>query len=174
MVYVIVLLIVAVVGLLAVASRKPATFRLARATVIAAPPERIFPLLDDFHEWTKWSPWEHRDPNMTRTYTGAIRDVGAKYAWAGNRKAGSGSMEITASRPGSDLTIALHFLKPFEARNSTEFTLRPQGQTTELTWAMSGDNTFASKVFSVFVSMDKLVGKDFEAGLAALKSVAER
>ena len=174
MVYVIVLLIVVIVGVLAVASRKPATLRLSRSAVIAAAPERVYPLLEDFHEWTKWSPWEDRDPNMTRTYTGAIRGVGAKYAWAGNRKAGSGSMEITDAKPSSDLTIALHFLKPFEAHNTTEFTLRPQGQMTEVTWTMSGDNTFASKLFSVFVSMDKLVGKDFEAGLAALKSVAER
>ncbi len=170
-------LLIVLVSLIAVvlvlASTKPATFRIERSISIHAPPDRIFGLIDDFREWPRWSPWEKVDPSMTRTLSGAASGVGAVYAWLGNNKVGQGRMEITASVPPSRVTIQLDFLKPFEAHNIADFTLTPAGATTNVTWAMHGPNRFVSKIMSVFVSFDRMVGKDFEAGLAAMKAAAE-
>jgi len=165
-----VLVIVIVVGL---ALTKPDTSRLQRSAVIGAPPDRIFPHLVDFHAWGAWSPWEKLDPNLQRTFSGSASGRGAIYAWQGNKKVGSGRMEILQADAPSNVVIKLDFITPFEAHNTTTFTLAPQGSSTHVTWLMEGPNSFMTKLMSVFMNFDKLVGKDFEAGLANLKRVAE-
>jgi len=148
------------------------TFRVERSTVIDAPASEIFPRIDNFHAWADWSPYETMDANLGKTFTGPDHGVGAAYAWVG-KKAGSGSMEITQSNPSSKVVIKLDFTKPFVAHNTAEFTLEPQGQGTKVTWAMHGPNTFMSKVMGLFFSMDKLVGPQFDEGLASLKRISE-
>ena len=175
----IVIIIVAVVaallgGLFGFAATKPNSFRIQRTTRINAPPQKIFPMINDFHHWTAWSPWEQLDPNLKRKYSGAASGPGAVYDWSGNGKAGTGRMEIKDVATGRKVVIQLDFIKPIKAQNTAEFTLSPQGATTEVTWAMYGPSRFMSKVISVFMNMDKLVGKDFEKGLAALKVEAEK
>lgn len=165
---------VAVAALLLFAATRPSSFRVQRSTAIKAPPEKIFPFIDDFHAWTAWSPYEKIDPALKRTYAGAPRGQGAVYEWEGNNKVGRGRMEITGSAPPGRVTIALHFMKPFEARNVAEFTLEPRGDATTVTWAMHGPSPFMAKVMGIFMSMDSMVGKQFEEGLANLKAVAEK
>ncbi|MDB5862840.1 MAG: hypothetical protein JWO70_646 [Betaproteobacteria bacterium] len=167
-------LVVVVAAVLALAATKPDTFQVERSVSINAPPEKIFPLIDDLHNWTAWSPWEKKDPAMKRTYSGEARGKGAAYAWEGNKDVGMGRMEIAESSPTSKVTINLDFVKPFEAHNVVDFTLEPKGGTTSVTWAMHGPSPFFSKVLHVFLSMDRMVGKDFEAGLANLKAAAEK
>ena len=171
---IVIVLVVIVAAILGYAATRPDTFSVQRAASIKAPPEKIFPLIDDFHRWTVWSPWEKLDPDMKRTFSGAERGKGAIYAWEGNGKAGAGTMEITDSSPSSKLTLKLDFIKPFEGHNVAEFTLEPSGDATSVTWAMHGPSSYLSKVMGVFISMDSLVGKDFEAGLAAMKAAAEK
>ena len=168
------ILLVAIVVVLVLAARKPAGFRIERATSIKAPPDKIFALINDFRNWRAWSPWERMDPNLRRSYSGAERGEGAVYEWEGNSKVGKGRMEIVEAPPPSRVAIKLDFLKPFEAHNTAEFTLVPRGDATEVTWAMHGPNLFIGKVMGVFMSMDRMIGKDFEAGLANLKAAAER
>ena len=171
---ILVVVIILIAALLGYAATKPATFRMERSTSIDAPPEKIFALINDFHRWTAWSPWERLDPQLKRTYGGAAAGKNALYEWEGNRKVGQGRMEITESRPPSTVIVKLDFLKPFEAHNTAEFTLEPRAGGTHVTWAMYGPNAFMGKVMSVFVSMERIIGKDFEAGLANLKSAAEQ
>jgi uncharacterized protein YndB with AHSA1/START domain len=159
--------------LLILAATKPDTFRVERSTSIQAPPEKVFALLDDFHRWSAWSPWEKMDPAMQRTYSGAARGTGAVYEWAGNSKVGKGRMEIVEATPASKVAVRLDFLAPFAAHDTAEFTLASAGDGTNVTWVMHGPNLFIGKVMSVFVSMDRMIGKDFEAGLANLKAAAE-
>ena len=168
------ILLVAIVVVLVLAARKPAGFRIERATSIKAPPDKIFALINDFRNWRAWSPWERMDPNLRRSYSGAERGEGAVYEWEGNSKVGKGRMEIVEAPPPSRVAIKLDFLKPFEAHNTAEFTLVPRGDATEVTWAMHGPNLFIGKVMGVFMSMDRMFGKDFEAGLANLKAAAEQ
>jgi uncharacterized protein YndB with AHSA1/START domain len=165
---------VAVVAILIIASAKPDTFRIERRININAPPEKIFPLLNDFHAWTQWSPWEMKDPALKRSYSGAASGKGSVYEWEGNKNVGKGRMEISDSVAPSKLLIDLHFLSPFEARNTAEFTLVPSGNATTVNWAMYGPSLFMSKVMSTVMNMDKMVGKDFEQGLANMKAAAER
>lgn len=153
-----------------VASR-PAAFRITRSRVLAAPPAVIFPLLTDFRAWAKWSPWEKLDPAMVKTYDGAASGVGATYHWVG-KKSGEGRMTITESEADRRVALDLHFIKPIPANNTTVFTLEPEGEGTRVTWTMEGQNGFVAKAFNVVANMDKLVGKDFEAGLAALDAAA--
>ena len=167
----VVVLIAAVLGF---AATRPDTFRVERAMRITAPPEKIFPLIEDFHSWGLWSPWEKKDPAMQRTYRGPERGVGSVYAWQGNSDIGKGSMRITAVTPPSRIVFALDFSEPFEAHNIAEFTLEPVGAGSEVTWAMHGPSTLMSKVIGLFLDMDGMVGADFETGLATLKSIAER
>ncbi len=148
------------------------TFEVTRSATVQADPASLHALINDFHEWTKWSPWEDVDPDLQRTYSGADSGVGAKYAWSGNRKAGQGSMKITSSTP-EQIGVELKFLKPFKASNDVTFTLSPNGNGTEVTWRMSGEQKGVAAIFGKIVSMDKLVGKDFEKGLARLKANAE-
>jgi uncharacterized protein YndB with AHSA1/START domain len=169
-----VVLLVAVAAVLVLAVTKPDTFRIERATSIKAPPEKVFALIDDFRNWRAWSPWERMDPNLKRTYSGAERGKGAVYEWEGNSKIGQGRMEILDAPPPSKVAIKLDFLKPFEAHNTAEFTLAPRGDATDVTWAMHGPNLFIGKLMSVFMSMDRMVGKDFERGLASMKAAAEQ
>ena len=168
---VIVVLIAAVLGL---AATKPDRFRVERSATIKAPPEKVFALINDFHHWGQWSPWEKLDPAMKRTHSGAPSGKGAIYEWEGNSQVGAGRMEITEPTPPTKVLIKLDFIKPIEGHNMAEFTLRPQGDSTQLTWAMHGPTPFVSKLVQVFASMDRLIGKDFETGLANLKAAAEK
>ena len=169
-----IVLAVVVAAILGIAMTKPDSFSVQRKTSIQAPPDRIFPLIDDFHNWNAWSPWEKLDPAMNRTHSGAASGKGAVYEWDGNSKVGKGRMEITDVTPPSKVGIKLDFIKPFEGHNVAEFTLEPQGDSTNVTWVMNGPTPFVSKVMQVFISMDKLIGKDFESGLANLKSISEK
>ena len=169
-----IVVVVLLAALLAFAATQPNVLRVQRAASIQAQPEAIFPLIADFHNWISWSPWENRDPALKRTYSGAASGKGAVYAWEGNRNVGSGRMEITEASPSSKVMIQLDFIKPFEAHNITEFTLQPAGGATNVTWTMNGPSPFITKAMAIFVNMDKMIGKDFEAGLANLKSVAEK
>jgi hypothetical protein len=148
------------------------TFEVTRSAVIPAPAEAIFPLVNSFHEWTKWSPWEAVDPAMERSYSGGESGVGAKYAWSGNRKAGAGTMEIVRTDQPRTIEIRLEFTKPFKAVNPTTFTFAPSGTGTQVTWTMTGENKGLGKVFALFMNMDKMVGTDFERGLASLAAAA--
>jgi uncharacterized protein YndB with AHSA1/START domain len=158
----------------AYASTKPDSFRVARTTTIKAAPEKIYPFVQDFHQWSVWSPYEKMDPAMQRTFSGTPAGQGAVYGWKGNGNAGSGRMEITEAAPPKKLAIKLDFTAPFEASNVAEFTFEPNGEETRVTWAMGGKNSLGAKVMQLFFDMDKLVGKDFEAGLQNLKVAAEK
>lgn len=166
--------VVAVAGVLIFAAMKPDDFRIERKAVIKAPPEKIYAILNDFKQWGGWSPWEKKDPAMKRTYGAVTAGKGATYAWEGNKEVGVGNMEIADSVPSSKIAINLNFVKPFEAQNKVDFTLVASGDSTTVTWAMSGKCNWISKIMQVFISMDSMVGPDFEAGLANLKSAAEK
>jgi len=161
-------------GLLVLAAAEPDRFRVERVVNIEAPPERIFALIDDFRSWGAWSPYEKLDPDMQRRHRGAARGEGAVYEWHSDGRAGVGRMEILDTSPPSRLTIRLDFAEPFESHSTAEFTLEPDGETTNVTWTMHGPSTYLSKLMNVFVSMDSMIGKDFEAGLANMKAIAER
>lgn len=166
---------VVTVGLLAIlgiAATKPDTFHVERSLTVNATPESIYPHVNNYRNWAAWSPWEKVDPNMKRTYSGADSGVGAKYAWVGNGDVGEGDMEIVESSP-SKINIKLHFIKPFEDTSTATFTMQPEGAATKVTWAMDGASPFMSKVMQVFMSMDACCGKEFEKGLASLKTVSE-
>src|SRR5580692_10760870 len=171
-----VVLAIAIIIILGLASRKPDTFAVRRSVLVQAPAERIFPLVNNFHQWGGWSPWEHRDPAMKRSYSGAESGKGAVYAWDGNKNVGSGRMEILDASSPSKITIKLDFLKPFEAHNTAEFTFVPEREAsaTNVIWVMRGPSSFMSKVMQVFMDFDKMVGKDFETGLANLKTLTEK
>lgn len=168
----VVVLIVVIV--LAVAATKPDTFRVERSGSIQAPPGKVFALIEDFHQWTSWSPWEHLDPNLKRTYGGAEKGKGATYAWQGNAQAGEGRMEILEATSPSRVLIKIDFFKPFEAHNQVEFALTGEGGGTRVVWSMTGPQAFMMKVMCLFMSMDNMVGKDFEKGLVSLKSASEQ
>lgn len=168
------IVLVLVVAILLYATTRPSTLVVARETVIQAPPEKIFPLINDFHQWSEWSPWDKLDPAMQKTYSGPDKGKGAGYTWQGNNKVGEGSMEIMDSAPSSRVTIKLDFIKPFEGHDITEFTLEPDGDSTTVKWTMEGPNSYRSKVMGLFVNMDKLIGGDFEIGLANLKAASEK
>lgn len=162
-----------IVVVLILAALKPSEFRVVRTTTINAPPAKVFGYLNDFHKWTAWSPWEKMDPDLQRTYSGPTSGVGTAYAWEGNNKVGQGRMEIVESQSASKVSLRLEFLKPFKAVNSTDFILEPVANGTKLTWDMHGPNQCMGRMMSVFIDMDKMVGKDFETGLANLKQAAE-
>ena len=167
-------LVVLIAALLGFAATRPDSFRIERMTNIKAPPEKIFGQIVDFHNWGAWSPWEKMDPDMKRMHSGAPMGKGAAYAWDGNSKVGKGKMEITDATPSSKVAVKLDFEKPFEGHNIAEFTLTPKGETTDVSWVMHGPSPFIAKVMGIFFSMDSMIGKDFEAGLANMKSVAEK
>jgi hypothetical protein len=167
-----VVIVLLIAALLAFAATKPSSFSLHRSLLIQAPPQKIAALINDFHHWSAWSPWEKLDPQVKKTYSGAASGKGAVYDWTGNSKVGTGRMEILDLTP-TKTTIKLDFLKPFEAHNIAEFMLEPAGDSTNVTWTMSGPSPYLMKVMSTFFNMDKTVGKDFEAGLGNLKAAAE-
>lgn len=151
---------------------RPAEFRIARTRAVAAAPEVVHGLVNDFHKWTQWSPWEGKDPALRREYSGAPAGPGAVYFWSGNKEVGEGRMTITASRPGQSVTVKLEFLKPFTANSTAQFDFAPSGAGTSVTWAMSGRRGFMEKAFSAVCDMDKLIGSEFEKGLTALDQAA--
>jgi hypothetical protein len=171
-----IVLAVAIVLILAV--RKPDTFRVQRVATIKAPADGIFSLINDFHRWKSWSPWENRDPALKRSFSGADSGKGAVYAWDGNKNVGSGRMEILDTSVPSKIVIKLDFFKPFEGHNTAEFTMLPQGDATNtgttVTWAMYGPAPFMSKLMQVFMNIDTMIGKDFETGLANLRKLTEK
>ena len=171
---IVIVVVVALAAILIFAATKPDTFRVERSTTIKAPPEKIFPLINDFHNWPTWSPWEKMDPAMKRAHSGAASGKGAVYEWEGNSKVGKGRMEIVDSAPPSKVTVKLDFLEPFEAHNFAEFVLEPKGDSTKVTWTMHGPAPYISKLMTVFMSMDSMIGKDFEEGLANMKAAAEK
>jgi hypothetical protein len=149
------------------------TYTVERSATMDAPPTRIYRQIADFHNWTNWSPWEDVDPQLRRTYSGAESGRGAVYSWSGNRKAGQGRMEIVEATEPSKVQIDLVFEKPWKARSDTLFTIEPAGDGSRVTWTMTGQKSFMTKVMGVFTSMDKMVGPDFEKGLARLKAATE-
>lgn len=171
---ILIVLVLAIAGVLIYAATKPDTFQVQRKATIAAPPDKVFALIDDFHRWGEWSPWEKLDPAMTRTFDGPASGQGAVYAWKGNKDVGQGRMEITESTPPNRLAIKLDFITPFESNNVTEFVLTPKDGGTEVTWTMRGPSPYITKLMDTFMSMDTMIGRDFEAGLANMKTIAER
>jgi polyketide cyclase/dehydrase/lipid transport protein len=169
-----VILAIAIAVVLVLAATKPDRFSVRREIMVKAPAEMIFPLINDFHQWVVWSPWEHRDPALKRAYSGPESGKGAAYGWDGNRNVGSGRMEILESTVPSKIVIQLDFIKPFEGHNTAEFTMLPQGDGTHVIWLMHGPAPFLNKVMQVFMNLDKMIGKDFEAGLASLKQATEK
>jgi len=163
----------AVVIVLIAAAMKPATFRVVRSRRMQAPAERVFPLINDFHEWAQWSPYEKLDPAMNKTFGGAASGRGSTYAWSGNSKAGQGRMEIVESVPSSRVAIDLQFEKPWRSRMMATFTIESAADGTTVTWAMEGPSQFMGKVMGLFINMDQMIGKDFDAGLGTLRTLAE-
>jgi uncharacterized protein YndB with AHSA1/START domain len=171
---ILIVVVVLIAAILVYAATMPDDFRVQRTTSIKASPEKIFALINDLHRWDSWSPWEKMDPAMQRTFSGATAGKGAVYAWQGNSKVGEGRMEIADASPPSRVMIKLDFIKPIEGHNTAEFTLDPKGDSTNVTWSMYGPSAYIAKVIGVFASMDKMIGKEFETGLANMKAVAER
>src|SRR6202163_1714258 len=169
-----IVLAIAIAIVLILAAIKPGTFSVRRAATVKAPPEKIFSLINDFHQWGTWSPYENKDPAMKRSYSGAESGKGAVYAWNGNKNVGSGRMEILDTSVPTKIVIKLDFFTPFEGHNTAEFTMLPQGDATNLTWLMHGPAAFMSRVMQVFINLDNMIGKDFEIGLANLKRLTEK
>ena len=167
-------LVVVVGGVAAVIATRPPEFRVARATTIAAPPAVVFAQINDFHKWEAWNPWGKMDPGMKQSYEGEPAGVGAVYRWSGNNEVGEGRMTIVETRPNEQVKVQLDFHKPFAARSLATFTLMPQGTNqTLVTWSMEGQNNFMAKAVHMVMNMDKMIGGQFEKGLAAMKTAAE-
>jgi Polyketide cyclase / dehydrase and lipid transport len=167
------ILVVLIAAVLIYAATKPDTFRIQRSASINAPAEKIFPFINDFRNWVDWSPWEKMDPELKRSFSGTASGQGSVYEWEG-QKVGKGRMEIAKISPPTNILIDLDILKPLEAHNIAEFTLEPNGNSTTVTWAMYGPNPYIAKVMHIFFSMDRMVGSQFEAGLANLKTITEK
>ena len=165
--------VLVVVVLAVIVALQPSEFRIERSAVIAAPAPTVFAQVNDFRNWEAWSPWAKLDPAVKNSFEGAPAGKGAAFSWAGNDKVGEGRMTITESRPNELVRIKLEFRKPFEATNTAEFTFRPEGERTAVTWSMYGHNSFISRAVFLFVNMDKALGGEFEKGLVSMKSVAE-
>ncbi|HKT80064.1 MAG TPA: SRPBCC family protein [Vicinamibacterales bacterium] len=165
--------VVLLAALLAYAATRSPRMHVERSITINALPEKIFPFVNDFHNWTVWSPWERLDPALKRSYGGSHSGKGAVYEWDGNKKVGAGRMEILDALAPTLVTIKLDFLRPFEGHNITGFQIIPRGQSTAVTWTMDGASPFMARLMGIFVNMDKLIGKDFETGLSNLKASAE-
>ena len=166
-------LAVIVVVFLVVVALQPKEFRVARSTTISAAPSAVFAQVNDFHKWAAWNPWGKIDPAMKKTYEGAQSGVGAIYNWAGNNEVGEGRMTIVESRPSDLIRVKLEFFKPFAGTSTAEFTFKPAGNQTMVTWNMFGENNFMAKAIHLFMNMDKMIGDQFEKGLADMKAVVE-
>ena len=167
-------LLAALVLLFIFATTRPDTFRVERSISIKSEPAKVYALLNDFHGFNSWSPWRNLDPTMRVAYAGETSGPGAIYTWEGNSKVGAGRMEILKSEPNTRVVVKLDFLEPFEGHNTSEYTLVSAAGATKVTWAMYGSSPFVSKLMGIFVSMDTMIGKDFERGLANLKAVSEK
>lgn len=165
-------LVAALVVLVAVIAMQPTDFTVSRSTTVNAPPAAVFAQVNDFRKWEAWSPWLKMDPNTKVTFEGPAEGKGAKYAWV-SEKTGEGNMTIVESQPNERVKIDLLFVKPFKADNDADFTFKPEGSGTAVTWTMTGKNNFFGKAFGLFMDMDKMIGGDFEKGLAGIKSAAE-
>jgi hypothetical protein len=155
-----------------VVAMRPATYTVTRTATLAASPEVVFPYTNDFHKWLEWSPWDKMEPTQQRMHSGPAAGVGAVYEWSG-KEVGKGRMTLTESVPAQKVAIKLEFIEPFASTNSTVFTLAPAAGGTQVTWTMVGNNNFVGKAFGMFMDFDAMIGKDFEAGLASLKTLAE-
>jgi len=164
--------VVLIVFLIIVALQR-ADYRIVRTATVAAPAAAVFAQVNDFHNWEAWSPWAKLDPAVKQSFDGASAGTGAIYSWTGNDKVGEGRMTLTESHTNDLVRIKLEFIKPFASVCDTEFTFKPDGNQTAVTWSMTGTNNFVAKAFCLFMNMDKTVGGDFEKGLAQMKSVAE-
>jgi hypothetical protein len=162
-----------VVVFVIIVAMQPADYRIVRSASMSAPAPAVFAQVNDFHNWEAWSPWAKRDPAMKQTFEGAAAGTGAIYMWAGNKEVGEGRMTLTESRPSELIKINLEFIKPFASTCTSEFTFKPEGDQTGVSWSMAGKNNFIAKAFCMFMNMDKMVGGDFEKGLAKMKSVVE-
>lgn len=167
------LILVVVAGLCVVVAMQPEDFKIIRSADIKAPSEKVFEMVNDFHNWDAWSPWAKLDPNMKTTHSGPGSGVGAAYSWVGNDEVGEGKMTIKSNHPPKQIVIDLEFIKPFPAKNLTEFGFKAEGDKTNVTWTMTGKKNFIMKGFCLVMDMDKMVGSDFEKGLAQMKTVAE-
>jgi hypothetical protein len=165
---------VVVGGILVLAALRPDTFQVRRSATIKAKPEQIFPLINDLHRFNTWNPFDNKDPKQKRSYSGPDSGKGAAYAFDGDKNVGKGSLEILDSAPASKVTMALRMVEPFQVDNQVVFTLAPDGAATEVTWAMQGAVPYFAKIIHLFVNMDRMVGTQFEAGLASLKAIAEK
>lgn len=167
------IIVAGVIVLCVVVSMQPAEFTVTRSATFNAPPDRVFAQVNDFKNWSAWSPWEKLDPNMKKTVSDPSAGKGASYAWTGNDEVGEGKMTIAESHPSEHIKVDLEFIKPFAMKSDTNFMFKPEGDKTTMTWSMSGKNNFLSKAFGLFMNMDKMVGSDFEKGMADLKTVVE-
>lgn len=170
---ILIVLVLAIAGLMAFAATRPDTYAISRSIDINASPERVHALVNDFHHFPNWSPWQKLDPAMKTTYNGPASGVGANYAWQGNSDAGKGQMTIVESIPGRKVGMDLEFIEPFASKARTDIDITPVGTGSKVVWTMSGDSNFMTKLMSVFVSMDSMIGKDFEEGLSNLKRLSE-
>ncbi len=157
----------------AIVAMQPSEYRVARTVRISASASTVFAQVNDFHKWQAWNPWARLDPSMKQAYEGAPAGVGAIYTWAGNHEVGEGRMTLTESRPNELVRITLEFLKPFAGTSTAEFTFKPEGTRTAVTWSMTGKVNFMAKVIHLFINMDRMLGEKFETGLAQLKSITE-
>jgi carbon monoxide dehydrogenase subunit G len=165
---------IVIAAVLILAAMQPDNFVVQRSITVQTPPDKIYPFINDFHRWAAWSPFEKLDPAMQRVFSGTEAGKGAIYEWSGDKNAGKGRMEIIDATAPNNISIQLDFSEPFAAHNTTEFTLAPNGETTTVTWAMRGSSPFIAKIMQLFCNMDKMIGPDFEEGLANLKMLAER
>jgi uncharacterized protein YndB with AHSA1/START domain len=169
-----IVIVLLIAGVLVFAATKPDVFQVERKALIQASPEKVFTLINDFRQWAAWSPWEKKDPGMKRTFSAVTSGKGAGYAWHGNKEVGKGSMEIIESVSSSKIRLRLDFESPFEAHNIVTFTLDARGGGTEISWLMQGPVPYFAKILHVFINMDKMCGRDFETGLANLRTLAEK
>jgi carbon monoxide dehydrogenase subunit G len=168
-----IVVLVVVASILGLAATRPDTLQVRRDILISAPPETVFALVDDFHYWGSWAPQDQTDPTMKRSYSGAASGIGAISEWDSTGPAGKGRMEIAEASPPNKITIHVDFVKPFEAHNTNEFTFEPAGKDTEVTWVMHGANVYMLKIMSLFIDVDRMMGKRFEDGLRALRTAAQ-
>jgi hypothetical protein len=174
LVKILIALAVIVVVLIVIVALQPSDFRVTRSATMSAPAPAAFAQVNDFHKWEAWNPWGKIDPAMKQTYEGAPAGTGAIYSWIGNNEVGEGRMTIIESHPSDLIRIKLEFFKPFAANNTAEFTFKPEGNQTVVTWSMSGDKNFMAKAIHLFINMDKMIGGQFDKGLAEMKSIVER
>ena len=164
---------VIIVVFLIIVALQPSSYRVTRSAVIAAPPDALFPHINDLKQWAVWNPWGKADPNMKLSYGGPASGVGANYSWAGNNEVGEGRATIAESHPSESVKYKMEFFKPMSGTSEMEFTFKPQGNQTEVTVTVTGDKNFMAKAFCLFMSMDNMIGRKFDKALAELKTIAE-